>query len=125
MPSQIAITIGAAIAPIMTRPRSRGEIRAQKSRARSAMPTLATSHARRVDRELDRTPLGVVSVGPRVTLFLKHSIFLSSAINTSISCLLGRPAEIDLGLVDDELLDVERDLCPWPGLCALMSSMMS
>ena len=71
-PSHSASVIGTAIAAITTSRRSRGEIRSQKSRALSVIAHMATSHALRVDGELElldvpfspRSRVGAAADGP-------------------------------------------------------------
>src|SRR5258707_131067 len=76
-PSQIASVIGAAMAAMMTRRRSRGEMRSQKSRALSVTVDIATSHAlRRVDGQLELLHAVVAGLGRTATDFLVEALDL-------------------------------------------------
>src|SRR3978361_1648022 len=111
-PSHKASVIGATIAPITTSLRSRGEMRSQKSRALSRMVDIATSHALRVNGEMEL--LHAVLAGLEVALrdLFVEAIDLLELADEQID-LLGRlrlTAELDLLRVDIELVDIERDL---------------
>src|SRR4029079_11225421 len=70
-------------------------------------------------------PLGSVSVGPRVTLFLKHSIFLSSVTRRSISsALLVVPL---MSILASSIRSLSRSIVilSLGGMCELISSSRS
>src|SRR5262249_49944515 len=110
-PSHTASVSGAAIAAMMTSRRSRGEIRSQKSRARSVIVDIATSHALRIDGEPELLDAVVAGLRRAAVDFLEASDLLELA-DEKVD-LLGRfrgTRQLDLLGVDLELVDIEGDL---------------
>src|ERR1700733_6247116 len=117
-PSHSARVSGGATTNSTTRPRSRGEIRSQKSRARSVNADMvASSHALGNDVEVEplrrRARAGILVIDVAARDFLEAVDLLERFLDrVDLPEGLREALDVDLLVVDVELLDVDGHLVP-------------
>src|SRR5688572_21322519 len=107
--SQTAAAIGTPIDSTTMSMRSRGEIRSQKSRARSVI-AMATSHALRRNGELELLERSVVLGRSARDVLEALDLLERGDQRVDLLARLHGPRHLDLLIADVELVDVERDL---------------